>query len=389
MDVNVLWDGLVAAGERKLVKFSHGPHGLVTVNYTNSVQIHPDLWTPIISLARGIVFRIIDHQDSHRESSQHPSVRIGQVVVLIATPYPKFFNFKTNIGEDGVIFTDDEIESISTANKLDGSLAIIFRNDIPGALIDDEDTPALTVCTKGSFTSPQAVWAKEWLDQNIDPSSFIPGWTYLAEIIFPENRIVVRYGDRSEVCLLNVYTRSGEDLPFENIQDISERTGLNLVDSHTPHDSMADLISFLGEVKNQTTGQEGVVISYRLVSGGVHRHKCKSLEYASLHKSRSVVTIKSVYDHIRKGTFDKYRDTVDEEDIASVDEFKSQLEQKYTELEEEITKVYLEAGSPCMSDLNNALNGITYPKHFKSILFLIAKEQDIEGHLWKLVGKTI
>lgn len=46
------------------------------------------------------------------------------------------------------------------------------------------------IATRGSFESDQALWATEWIQKRFRPVDFLAGYTYLYEIIYPENRVV-------------------------------------------------------------------------------------------------------------------------------------------------------------------------------------------------------
>lgn len=107
---------------------------------------------------------------------------------VLARPFTKFFNYGEPAQLDQIrLDLDDEVE---VYDKLDGSLGIRYRRP------DGKSA----IATKGSFHSEQADWATKQL-------RFLPSvhWddnlTYLFEIIYPENRIVVTY-DFSGLVLL-------------------------------------------------------------------------------------------------------------------------------------------------------------------------------------------
>lgn len=77
--------------------------------------------------------------------------------------------------------------------KLDGSCGLIFA---------DPDTGEPVVTTLGAFDSSQAEWAARWLTEHHPRWRPPPGWTTVVEIISPDNRIVVDYGDRAELVFL-------------------------------------------------------------------------------------------------------------------------------------------------------------------------------------------
>ena len=80
--------------------------------------------------------------------------------------------------------------------KLDGSLGVVYR---------EPTSRRWSVATRGSFDGEQARWATQRLrsDDRLTP---LPreDRTYLLEVIYPANRVVVDYGDREDLVLLDV-----------------------------------------------------------------------------------------------------------------------------------------------------------------------------------------
>lgn len=114
---------------------------------------------------------------------------------VIARPFKKFFN----LGEpDAPVFGDDDW--VTVYDKVDGSLGIAY---------DTPDGPA--IATKGSFVSEQAVHATELLRARYPKYNGIEGITDLFEIVYPENRIVLDYGDADELRYLgSVWVNDGD-----------------------------------------------------------------------------------------------------------------------------------------------------------------------------------
>ena len=100
---------------------------------------------------------------------------------VVAMPWPKFFN----LGEDGLTLKELAARTeggghVEVTSKMDGSLGLVFH--VEGGW---------RVCTKGSFTSEQGRWATSWLSEHVDVSALAVGTTYLVEIIYSDNRIVI------------------------------------------------------------------------------------------------------------------------------------------------------------------------------------------------------
>ena len=142
--------------EKGLVyKQVHPTLPLTIWNYSEKVQ-YEGLWDEITLQTRGLV---TDNDGN-----------------IIVHPFKKFFNI-----EEGKHTPTEEFE---VYEKMDGSLGILFFYE--GKWI---------VVTRGSFTSDQSVKAQELLRSKYIVESIPKGYATLFEIIYPENRIVVDYGD--------------------------------------------------------------------------------------------------------------------------------------------------------------------------------------------------
>lgn len=143
---------------------------LVIYNYADNVQ-YDGLWDHETMTARGLIVNL-DTQE------------------VLARPFKKFFNWNQPEAPDLTPYATREVFYV--ANKEDGSLGIAYERP------DGE----VAIATRGSFTSEQADHANEWLV--LHPGSMTHHYieesldmyvTPLFEIIYPENRIVLNYGD--------------------------------------------------------------------------------------------------------------------------------------------------------------------------------------------------
>jgi len=124
---------------------------------------------------------------------------------ILARPFGKFFNYSEGK-------TPEELMRgpISVTEKLDGSLGISYP------------TPdGLQITTAGGFQSDQAAHAtalyREKYEGNWKPRK---GVTYMWEIIYPENRIVVNYGEEDDIHLLGaVNNRTGKSIPLSELKE--------------------------------------------------------------------------------------------------------------------------------------------------------------------------
>lgn len=120
---------------------------------------------------------------------------------LVARPMPKFFNKGEVLATSDAALAELERSGaiVNIARKMDGSLGILFWDEAAGRW---------RLITRGSFASEQGEIGERLLYG-------LPHWrkalsrlhrhlTYAVEIIYPENRIVVDYGDTSDLFLLRV-----------------------------------------------------------------------------------------------------------------------------------------------------------------------------------------
>jgi RNA ligase len=235
---------------------------------------------------------------------------------VIAKPFPKFFNYEEIKPED------IPNENFEVYEKMDGSLGILFYyerelsyeerykkwyinnfesgfeyNELVIPNFDEpyyEPTPTTKgewhIATRGSFQSDQAIKAKQILDTKYNVSSLRKTRTYLFEIIYPENRIVVDYGNDEKLVLLAVIdTESGEEIPNSALYFMVE-DGWEVVMKYKTWGE--DWETLKREISKDN---EGYVIRF---SGGM-RMKIKGTEYVRLHKILTNFSTKDIWELLR------------------------------------------------------------------------------------------
>ena len=223
----------------------------------------------------------------------------GQTGEIVARAFDKFFNW----GESDR-FTTANIKLVQ--EKMDGSLGVLYRYD-----------GEYFIATRGAFGSPQAIVGTEILS-NYDLSGLPDNLTLLFEIIYPDNRIVVDYGDQKKLTLLAARDRfTGEYIDNEIVNELADRYGF---ERPIVYEGMS--IDRLLELKEEIPASEaeGFVV---LFEDGC-RYKFKGLEYLKYHRFLQGVSWKNTVIAHRDGDVDGIIETIPDEFLT---EFKSYLAQ--------------------------------------------------------------
>ena len=204
-----------------------------------------------------------------------------------ARSFPKFFNYEEHKPED--IPNEDYV----VYEKMDGSLGILFNYENEWIL-----------ATRGSFTSPQAIKGKEILDRH-DISAWRKDNTYLFEIIFKENRIVVDYGDEEKLVVLGAFhTESGMEIPDSSLF-WTQDSGFEVAMIYKTWGEEYDLLK--EEIQKN---REGYVIRFK----NGFRMKIKGEEYKRLHKILTNVSNRVIWEYLKDNKpFDELLEKVPDE----------------------------------------------------------------------------
>jgi RNA ligase len=276
---------------------------------------------------------------------------------VVAKPFPKFFNYEEHKPED------IPNESFEVYEKMDGSLGIVFyyeeelsderRYNIwfnnnyvtgmerlfdPNKLPDFDDpyyepTPKIKgewhIATRGSFTSEQAIKGKELLEKypldKLDKNN-----TYLFEILFKENRIVVDYGDYEGLVLLGAYN-CNTSVEIERCE-LEKLDGFDVVKLYKTWGE--DWESLKKEISND---EEGYVIRF---SGGM-RMKIKGEEYVRLHRILTNFSTKDIWELLRNNEqLEPFLERVPDEFDKWVKAIIMNLRWSFHHIDERVGKMY-------------------------------------------------
>jgi len=139
------------------------------------------------------------------------------------------------------------------------------------------------VNTRGSFESEQAIWATKFLQSHIRQYQMNPEYTYLFEIIYPENRIVVDYGKKESLTLLAIIeTATGRELDPWETWKAADDLCCDIAKSFD-FENFEDLFTAKEKL---TVNEEGYVITF----DNGYKCKLKGEEYCKVHRILSSVT---------------------------------------------------------------------------------------------------
>lgn len=272
----------VGQGEREGLK-------LVTYSKTYQYEHNSVRWESLVQHCRGIIF---DATDNYK---------------IVALPFSKFFNY----GEGGIHYPSEDAKIDAIYTKDDGSLfyAFFHHNKWHGT-------------TRGSLNSDIGLIGQQMLD-NIDKSSWNPQFTYLFELIYPENRIVRDYGDMRNLIYLGM----------RNVRDGKMFFGLEQSNIyHTPYsnkwafESQQAMIDWLNTRKG--TEFEGFVVHFS--DGSIF--KFKSEDYMRLHRIIAQFTFKRVLEAVQMHQEEEIRKALPEELIPEFDSYVEMINAKIHEV---------------------------------------------------------
>lgn len=324
----------------------HPTLDLYIYNYTHKCQFEQH-WNEWTMMCRGL---ILDGDDN-----------------IVSRPLKKFFN----LGEG-----DHTIDNIPKGNyiltkKMDGSFLEIVKWN--GHIV---------VATRGSFESDQAIHAHQVLydKHRSDIDKFLEGFTYILEVIYPENRIVVDYKGYDDLVLLTVVdNETGQEYWQKNhysFDVVEEYQGKYDIET----------------IKELNSENEEGWVAYWPKSG--YRVKIKYSDYVELHRIVTGLSELSIWRLLSQGSnINSIIDKVPDELFKWAQAIVTSLNKEFKSIE-----------SKLLSDYNKAYDSVKYLaglenreptrkeyalefKQYKytSMMFNILNGVDYKPKIWKLI----
>jgi len=243
---------------------------------------------------------------------------------------------------------------------MDGSLGILYwLNDEP------------FIATRGSFISSQAAHATEIL-KNKYAGTFTKinrTATYLFEIVYPGNRIVVDYGNIDDLVLLAVIdNKTGEDLPLPAI-------GFPLVKKYDGINDFKALKSF------DDANKEGFVIKFK---SGL-RVKIKLTEYLRLHRIVTGVSNLVIWEHLSEGrSFEDLLEKVPDEFYEWVKKTIEGLKGQYSKILADSKSSFQRLDADIHTNRKETAMYFQAQK-YPAVLFALFDGKPVDKIIWKMI----
>ncbi len=349
IDVNKLADHC----NNRVVNVQHHRYApLAIYNYGQKAQFE-NIWDEVTCLTRGLIVN---------QSTDD----------IAARPFAKFFNLNTvwrpETMEENLPPTVPEI-----TEKMDGSLGILYRAN---------GSPA--IATRGSFHSDQAAWASAWYSRCMANADWPEGWTPLFEIVYPDNRIVVKYQWEGLVLLSLVNIKTGAEMNYRDVEAIANHNRCRVV--RRVHRTVEEC-----KLENREN-EEGYVLTWPNPQSPALKIKVKFVEYCRLHRLLTSISPRAIWEMLRDGMpFDELFDNTPSHYQEWVNYWKNGLEAEYGKIEQKAKAIYASCQLPkdgtdksCRKALAEFFH-VGDRKPVSTILFKMLDGQPYDEAIWKMV----
>lgn len=344
-------------------------NGLGIVNYTEKAQ-YENVWNEVTEQCRGLV---IDRNWN-----------------ILARPFDKFHNFGMNTMEPDLMDYP-----VQVTDKMDGSLGILFyQSHDPYASPDLMDSSPYRhavayggtwhVATRGSFDSEQAEEMRKILDEKYTEKSLFgfmdhlpldKNWTYMFEIVYPENRIVLDYGDTRDLFLLGA--RNNHTGLVRPAEDVHAWKGPKT--KTFPYKTLREALE-----APPRPNAEGYVIYFPDLD---YRVKVKQEDYVALHKIVTGLTSRRIWELMKlgKSLADIMEIVPDEWHVWASNTYKD-IQQDYNLLGWELDLLFSGIMEKMPKDFTRkefAAEAMKVPS--SGLMFALLDKRDISEKMWDMV----
>ena len=321
--------------ENYISKRKHPEFDLYILNYTPKTQ-YENFWNETTESCRGLI--------------------VDESYNIKSRCFKKFFNYEQVLEKVQKLIENNKKFEIT--DKVDGSLGILYW-------IDKKPF----IATRGSFNSEQAIKATEILYKKYDRffSRLDQKLTYLFEIVYPENRIVVDYGDKEDLILLALFeTETNNEISIYDHEII-----FPLVKKHEIQNCDFE---YLKNINMENS--EGFVIK----SSCGFRFKIKFEEYVRLHKILFGINSKLIWESLKNNQpIDLQK--IPDEVYNWVKDTKNKIILNYEDIEKKCNEIFEE-----IKHLERKKFAFEALKcDFSSILFKMFDGKDYKSLIWKLI----
>jgi|SRR5581483_3326705 len=315
---------------------------LTILNYTHRCQ-YDRAWNATTMKCRGIIYGTQDG-------------------VIYARPWAKFFNYGEPTPE-GLVLDPDAL--VEVTDKLDGSLGIGYFDPTWGGL---------SIATRGSFTSDQALHASKLYQRRYAHWMPEEGWTPLFEIIYPENRIVVDYGGEDDLHMIGQVKIETGELRGPSL----EWPG--------PMAALQQALTFRDAVAlPERPGKEGVVVRLLETDALV---KIKQADYVELHRIVTHLNERTVWEAIVADRFEELIETLPDEFMVWAENVRRNLQAEADYIEARIREKYASATS-WMQDRHGSdwsrkqfAELVTRQPEWAPYMFLLLDGKNVHEKIW-------
>lgn len=292
-----------------LSKRKHPTLDLWIYNYTPECQFSQK-WDEITLMCRGLIL------DQHHQ--------------IVARPFSKFFNYTESPHQNLLYKVISEQQPFVVSEKMDGSLGIVSWYN--GQWI---------VATRGSFESEQAIRAQKFVEDlnwEVFEKESYENVTFLFEIIYKDNRIVLDYQDFEGLVLLSiVFNENGSEMSPIFVQEIAGKLGCRYPETYM-YKKLTDILEDINTPLFK--GKEGVVVCWHQYNSAPFRIKIKTEEYVLLHKVITQINEHRIWETLKDSKEKELESILPDEIYEWYNSIVVQLHQNYNMIYQQVLSDY-------------------------------------------------